>query len=112
MVERTNTSTFAADSGTFCNTKYLQLDNKFSPLDILLVKILQREIERQSLNMTVDDIFDVFIEIAKGERGRMDKTNLAGLLEIYGKKSTNELSSFLVNPLLRSSPSVNFVEFR
>lgn len=98
-------------SGNHFNAaKYLDTQK---PLDFLVVKLIAREITRQSLKMSVEDVLDVFVQIAGCESGQISKRELDNYLEIY---STDQLGtsfvSFYINPLLRSSPDNEFVGFR
>lgn len=94
----------------FASSKYLDTTKA---LDYLVVKLIDREITRQSLKMSVDDVLDVLIQISAHDGDKISKKELDSFLEIY---VTDQLGasfvSFYTNPLLRSSPTNEFVGFR
>lgn len=99
-----------SDDNYFNSTKYLDTSKA---LDYLVVKLIDREITRQSLKMSVDDVLDVLIQIATCDGDQISKKELDSYLEIY---VTDQLGAsyapFYVNPLLRSSPNNEFIGFR
>jgi nucleoside phosphorylase len=82
-------------------------------LDYLVIKLIDREITRQSLKMSVDDVLDVLMQIAARDGDQISKKELDSFLEIY---VTDQLGtsfvSFYTSPLLRSSPNNEFVGYR
>lgn len=82
-------------------------------LDKLIIKIINREIRRQGLSMTVDDVIDILFELARNETGELLKQELNSYLSDLNKNSfQGDYSSFYVNPLLSTSSDKNRVKFR
>lgn len=91
-------------------SKYLMSSNAF---DSLIIKLIDREIERQSLSMTIDDIVDLLFEIASTGKGEILKDELNEYIQLYGSNTdSNNFDSFYVNPLLLSTHNNKIVSFR
>lgn len=91
-------------------SKYLISDN---PFDSLIIKIIDREIERQSLSMAIDDVIDLLFEIASTRKGEMLKDELNEYIQIYvNDNDSKNFDSFYVNPLFLSTHNNKIVSFR
>ncbi|NEZ57063.1 RNA-binding domain-containing protein [Adonisia turfae] len=78
-------------------TEYLFKDNK---LDKLLINLLQREIDKQSLNIDIDGMFLLLEEIVIEYSGKLSKKDF----DEYIKLSTGQDSkNYIKNPLLKLS---------
>ncbi len=90
-------------------SKYLLVKNSF---DALVVKLIDREIKRQSLKMDIDDVVDVLFLIAS-YKGKILKTELNKYLNIYENDEVDSnYSSFYANALFRSSHDNEYVSFQ
>lgn len=86
------------------DTCYLMPDKV---LDDLIYRLLDREIKKQDLGMSVDQLFDLLAEIAVEHHGIIRVRDFNEYLEVYGpvkSPSPNEekFQSFYINPLIVS----------
>jgi nucleoside phosphorylase len=87
--------------------------NSGQTLDRLIVKLVEREIKRQSLNMSVDDVIEILTEIAIIHKGSIEKSELNILLELYDPDlNIDSYSAFYVNPLLKTKAHEDYVKIR
>ncbi|MEQ9843476.1 NACHT domain-containing protein [Pectobacterium brasiliense] len=89
-------------------SKFLLAEN---PLDNLILKIIQREIAKQSLGLVdIDDFFEILIELIRAPQQTITKAALIDFINSCGADS-NSINSvnFLRNPLLRwSEENISF----
>lgn len=91
-------------------SKYLSPNHT---LDKLIVKLIEREIKRQSLNMSIDDVVEILTEIAILHKGEIEKSELNILLELYDSDlNIDGYAAFYVNPLLKTKEYDNYVRVR
>jgi hypothetical protein len=76
-------------------------------LDELIYKLLQREISKQSLNITCDDYFELIVEIAVKHQGSITKIDLneyIGIffpsIEVTSNNEADKYTQFYISPLL------------
>ena len=80
-------------------------------IDILIAKILEREIKRQSLSIDVDDVLDIFLEIIVNHNGTISKVDLDALLDVCIESAGQFNPAFYVNPLLKSHGNVFSIRY-
>lgn len=68
--------------------------------DSVLIPLLYREIDKQSINADVDDIFKLLIEIVLEHQNKMPVSDLKEYVELEFNES---IDRFLINPLLGSN---------
>ena len=78
-----------------------------SQLDNLIYKLLQREISKQSLDITCDDYFELIVEISVRHRGSITKNDLNECIEIFfasieatSNNEADKYTQFYISPLL------------
>lgn len=79
-------------------------------VDYMIYVLLNREIERQAFNITLNDFINIFIDIASEYNGLIKKTQLEELSEYYFNTQSDSIyRKMLLNPLLFSGEdSVRF----
>jgi nucleoside phosphorylase/GTPase SAR1 family protein len=93
----------------YCKSKYLFIND----FDLIVNRLIDREILRQTLTLSVDEVIEIFFEIARTSNGVIRKTDLDKVIELYYVKDEDRShSSFYVNPLLRSVQKDPYIEFR
>ncbi len=85
-----------------------------SQLDNLIYKLLQREISKQSLDITCDDYFELIVEISVRHRGLITKNDLNECIEIYfasieatSNNEADKYTQFYISPLLSYDRNTN-----
>lgn len=85
-------------------SKYYYLQSR---LDNLIYKLLQREIGKQSLNVTCDDYFDLIVEISVINQGLITKNGLneyigifLSSIEVTSSNEADKYTQFYISPLL------------
>jgi len=94
------------------NELSVYLDNN-QTIDNLVIKFFDREIKRQSLNMSVDNIVDIFMEISVLYGGEIKKRELELYLEMYCQGISRDVASgFYLNPFFKTSYTNDTVQLR
>ena len=85
-----------------------------STLDNLIYKLLQREIGKQSLEITCDDYFELIVEISVRHQGEISKKDLNDYIEIFfpsieptSNLDSDKYTQFYISPLLSYDKSRN-----
>jgi|GEM_PF-1833450 len=85
-----------------------------STLDNLIYKLLQREIGKQSLEITCDDYFELIVEISVRHQGEISKKDLNEYIEIFfpsieptSNLDSDKYTQFYISPLLSYDRSRN-----
>jgi len=85
-----------------------------STLDNLIYKLLQREIGKQSLEITCDDYFELIVEISVRHKGEISKKDLNEYIEIFfpsieptSNLDSDKYTQFYISPLLSYDRSRN-----
>lgn len=85
-----------------------------STLDNLIYKLLQREIGKQSLEITCDDYFELIVEISVRNQGEISKKDLNEYIQIFfpsieptSNLDSDRYSQFYISPLLSFDRSRN-----
>lgn len=78
-----------------------------SKLDNLIYKLLQREIGKQSLEITCDDYFELVVEISIRHQGEIPRKDLNEYIEIFfpsieptSNNESDKYTQFYISPLL------------
>lgn len=93
--------------------KYL---NKANLLDNTLIQLMDREIDKQSLDINCDEYFDILKDIVFEHRGEITKPNFVDLIEytLSGrprKAKQENFDNFFLSMLLKKHQDANGVDF-
>ena len=113
VLRESNSDSIEIESIARYDSKYLKPTDNV--LDDLIYRLLEREIEKQKLKISIDDFFDLLVEIVVNHKGKIDILDFNEFVDIvfpnYSNIKTEErYTSFYVNPLL--SVSENKVQLK
>lgn len=75
--------------------------------DYLVYSILRRESVRQSIEISINDVLDVFVELASTHGDSFPKSELEGIVKAYYSENAESLTGKLLrNPLIQSGGDV------
>lgn len=85
---------------------------KNNPLDIIVYSLISREVDKQNLNISPDQYFEIIKDIVVEYNGKISSAHLKDLVEITSENTVQECyKAFYISPLLIKSRGDYYIKY-